>query len=97
MYVASNKVTLQLVHGCMVYIELLPKQQQFQVAPAMYLLNSAVTTSVDIRHMLCKAAVTHSELRTIRAHWAYLEAFQQHKLNLQKDASCGLTYSLYFR
>ena len=81
----------------MVYTELLPKQQLFHVAPAMYLLNSAVTTSVDIGHMLCKAAVTHSELRMIRAQWAYLEAFQQHKLNLQKDASCGLTYLLYFQ
>ena len=35
-----------MVHGCMVYTELEPRQQQFHAAPAMPALK--YTTSVDI-------------------------------------------------
>ena len=48
-------------HGCMVYTELAPRQQQFHVAPAMPELKN--TTSVDIQKtkqkMRYKKLVTH--------------------------------------
>ena len=46
-------------HGCLVYTELAPRQQQFNVAPAMPALK--YTTSVDIKKMRNKMLVTHVE------------------------------------
>ena len=48
-----------MVHGCMVYIELAPRRQQFHVAPAMSALK--YTTSVDIQKRAIKKLVTHVE------------------------------------
>ena len=48
-------------HGCMVYTELAPRQQQFHVAPAMSALK--YTTSVDIQKRRYKKLDTHVESR----------------------------------
>ena len=47
-------------HGCMVSTELVPRQQQFHVAPAMPALK--YTTLVAIQKMHYKKLVTHVEL-----------------------------------
>ena len=46
-YVASNG-DATLVHGCMVYTELTPRQQQFHVAPTVSKLSSTATILMDI-------------------------------------------------
>ena len=71
---------LDIVHGCMVYTELAPRQQQFHVAPAMPALK--YTTSVNIQktrywaiqrslfarvHALCNLLLKKS--REVAAHF----------------------------
>ena len=48
-----------MVHGCMVYTEPAPSQQQFHAAPAMPELK--YTTSVAIQKTRYKELVTHVE------------------------------------
>ena len=48
-----------MVHGCIVYTELVPRRQQFHVAPAMSALKD--TTLVDLQTSCYKDLVTHVE------------------------------------
>ena len=52
----------------MMYTELVLRQWQFHVAPAMLPTNSTADTLVDIQNTLSKATVVHFELHTTRVH-----------------------------
>ena len=61
----------QLVHGYMVYTELVPRQQQFHMAPAVQQPNSAVSTPLwwKLNNTLQKDTVTHLESPAEWAQW----------------------------
>ena len=63
----NNTNNTRMVHGCMMSTEPAVIQKQFQAASAIQQPDSAVTTSVDIQNVPCKATVSQSESHTTRA------------------------------
>ena len=85
-----------MVHGCIVYTELVPRRQQFHVAPAMSALKD--TTLVDLQTSCYKDLVTHVESHASavsllkRAENSAIQAI----INQSVNVHCAVSFILHF-